>query len=720
MAKRAIASLAAVLVLSWVVPLLPAQQPNQEAIAHVKRGMQARREHRLDEAVREFREALRLGLNMAEVHAELGLALHRQGDLSAAVASFSKALEMKPGLTGVFSLLGYDLLMLGQAAEALPYLKQAVEAAPGDGKLKSWLGLAYLRSGDSQRAVETLTAVRAAQPDDIDVLLYLIEAHRAVLKEAAASRTEITASQQAALDELLAEVSRLDPERVEEVLTPKPGPAPASPPTATDNPAAAKDLGHLIRQECTQCHKWTPPGILPKKAWFGKTAKMFGLASDGLLASMGRSMREVELGDAAAYFQKLAPPGLDTPPLEFSPHAGIRLTPRRLVGVPPSDRLPGTANVRLLDVFADIEGEEIIACDMISGWVSWADPRSAERQLKGIARLSNPDHAEAVDLDQDGLMDLVVADLGEVMPSDKTEGAVVWLRQTADRQFEIHRLIENTGRVADVQSADFDADGDLDLVVAEFGWITVGRILYLENQSNGTTPDTPTFKPITLDERTGSIHVPVVDLNGDGKPDFLALISQHHETVVAFLNQGGGRFEKRDIFVAPHPHWGTSGIEVVDFDKDGDADVLLTNGDTMDDMIRFKPYQGVAWLENRGQLEFTHHAIGRYYGAMRAEAGDLDGDGDLDVVASSWIPELSETERQAMSLPGVVWFERKEDGSFEPHPLIDDACDHPTVELGDVNGDGRLDVITGTAWLGTPPTGREPTAVEVWVQQDAP
>ena len=719
-ARRALASLAVVVGLSWIVPQLPAQQPNREAIAHVKRGMQARQEHRLDEAVRELREALRLGLNIAEVHAELGLVLHRQGDLSGAVASFSKALDLKPGLTGVFSLLGYDLLMLGQAAQALPYLEQAVRATPTDSKLKAWLGLAYLRSGDSQHAVETLREVRAAQPDDVDVLLYLIEAHQRALDDVAASQADVAAAHRAALDKLRVEVSRLDLERARTVFESERKPVDSSPNLSTAGSIESKDLGHLIRQECTQCHKWTPPGILPKKAWFGKTVKMFGLANDGLLASTGRSMRQVELGPAAAYFQKLAPAELDTPPLELSPSGSIRLTSNNFVGAPPSDRLPGTANVRLLDLFGGIEGRQIVACDMISGWVSWADPQSGEKQLKGIARLSNPDHVEAVDLDQDGLMDLVVADLGEVMPSDKTEGAVVWLRQTADRQFETHRLIESIGRVADVQAADFDADGDLDLVVAEFGWITVGRILYLENQSSGANPGSPTFQPITLDERTGTIHVPVVDLNDDGKPDFLALISQHHEVVVAFINQGAGRFEKRDIFVAPHPHWGTSGIEVVDFDKDGDSDVLLTNGDTMDDMIRFKPYQGVAWLENRGQLEFTHHAIGRYYGAMRAEAGDMDGDGDLDVVASSWIPELSESERQAMNLPGVVWFERMEDGSFEPHTLIDDSCDHPTLEIGDVNGDGRLDVITGTAWLGTPPTGREPAAVEVWVQRDVP
>ena len=56
-----------------------------------------------------------------------------------------------------------------------------------------------------------------------------------------------------------------------------------------------------------------------------------------------------------------------------------------------------------------------------------------------------------------------------------------------------------------------------------------------------------------VDERHGAIHVPVCDLNGDGRPDFVALISQEHETVVAFLNEGGGRFRKETLYTAPHP-----------------------------------------------------------------------------------------------------------------------------------------------------------------------
>ena len=107
--------------------------------------------------------------------------------------------------------------------------------------------------------------------------------------------------------------------------------------------------------------------------------------------------------------------------------------------------------------------------------------------------------------------------------------------------------------------------------------------------------------PRVLDRRTGAIHVPIADLNKDGKPDFVALLAQEHESVVAFINTGQGlTFERRrPIYAAPHPNWGSSGIELVDLDKDGDLDVLYTHGDTFDDFV-LKPYHGIQWLENTG------------------------------------------------------------------------------------------------------------------------
>ena len=61
-------------------------------------------------------------------------------------------------------------------------------------------------------------------------------------------------------------------------------------------------------------------------------------------------------------------------------------------------------------------------------------------------------------------------------------------------------------------------------------------------------------------------------------------------------------------------------------------DVLLTNGDMLDEFL-LKPYHGIQWLENRGQYPFTEHTLAALNGVLRAQAVDLDGDGDLDVVA---------------------------------------------------------------------------------------
>ena len=318
----------------------------------------------------------------------------------------------------------------------------------------------------------------------------------------------------------------------------------------------------------------------------------------------------------------------------------------------------------------------------------------------------------------DGRTDLLIADLGWPKPTDQRTGSVVWLRRTGNREFEVHRLLTGIGRVAHVQAADFDGDGDLDVIVAEFGWRTVGGILYLENESR---PEEPSklgpgdFRSVELDGRTGAIHIPIVDLDRDGRLDFIALLSQEHEAVVAFLNRGPGIFDKKILFTAPHPHWGSSGLEVVDLDQDGDLDVLFTHGDTLDAMAEMRPYHGLSWLENRGGLSFVHHQVDVYYGALRAEAGDLDGDGDLDLVAASYFPNLTEERRRQYKLSGLVWYEQTRPGSFQPRSLTDLPCDYITLELGDTDGDGRTDIILGN--FGLAREGVEWELVQIWRQR---
>jgi hypothetical protein len=228
----------------------------------------------------------------------------------------------------------------------------------------------------------------------------------------------------------------------------------------------------------------------------------------------------------------------------------------------------------------------------------------------------------------------------------------------------------------------------------------------LENKT--TSYDHPSFTEHVVDPRPGSIHAIPTDLNGDGHLDMVVLIAQQFETVMAYLGTGAGfEFTPREIYTAPHPNWGSSGIELVDLDGDGDTDVLYTHGDTFDDQI-IKPYHGIQWLENTGAFPFVEHRLADLPGVFRAQAGDLDGDGDLDVVACAFIAGGSNLDESSM--PSLVWLEQVRAGVFERRTLERTAPRHATLDLADVDGDGDLDIVVGNFMT----DGRAAAYVEVW------
>src|SRR5262249_32109537 len=154
----------------------------------------------------------------------------------------------------------------------------------------------------------------------------------------------------------------------------------------------------------------------------------------------------------------------------------------------------------------------------------------------------------------------------------------------------------------------------------------------------------------------------------DGKPDFVALIAQEHEAVVAFLNEGGGRFRAETLYAAPHPAYGSSGIQLVDLNRDGKLDVLYTNGDVLDAPHLLKPYHSVQGRDTRPadwkKPPSVHHPIGGMYGVHRAVAADLRGDGRPDVVAVSYLPPEHFPQREPLKLDSVVLFEQVAPGKF--------------------------------------------------------
>ena len=403
----------------------------------------------------------------------------------------------------------------------------------------------------------------------------------------------------------------------------------------------------------------------------------------------------VEWQAIVKYYEARAPEKLPLPASWPDPDGRLPFSRRAIPG-PAGSSNHAVANVRLIDMNRDGR-PSVVVSDMRSGIVYALGIEREPASIVTLGRLSNPAHATPVDLDRDGQLDLLLADLGSFVPGDHDRGAAVWLRARKDGTYAAV-TIKRGPRVADVEAADFDDDGRLDLAIASFGWRRTGDLTILKNET--LDPDQPTFAPHLIDKRTGAIHTIPADLDRDGRSDLITLFAQEHETVVAFLNRGGLRFEARSVYSAPHPNWGSSGIEAVDLDQDGDLDVVMTNGDMFDDQI-LKPYHGIQWLENRGTFPFTEHTLASLPGVQRAETADLDGDGDLDIAACVVVPSQDPAARR---LPSVVWLEQTLPGRFVLHVLESGVPAHATLDVGDPDRDGDVDIVVGNFSLDTPVT----------------
>ena len=242
-----------------------------------------------------------------------------------------------------------------------------------------------------------------------------------------------------------------------------------------------------------------------------------------------------------------------------------------------------------------------------------------------------------------------------------------------DPVFDEAPPLSTPARTFHAVTADVDADGDQDVVSADYGADTVS---WYEN--DGGSPPLWTRRvvdPFAL----GPERVAVGDLDGDGDLDVLA--SNFNDEAVFWYENGGASTGWIKRFVSPIGAWG---VHTADLDGDGDVDGI--GGNRWDNTPEHK---GVEWYENSGASPptFTVRRISTgFVDAPSVHAADVDGDGDTDVLSV-------DTFRDS-----VYWFENS--GTRPPawtqRTITAAADDAFSVFPADLDGDGDVDVLSAS------------------------
>ena len=253
---------------------------------------------------------------------------------------------------------------------------------------------------------------------------------------------------------------------------------------------------------------------------------------------------------------------------------------------------------------------------------------------------------------------------------------------------------------------DYDNDGAIDIYLCLNGWSGPMANRLFRNRGDGTFEDVSRQAGVA-DPGSGFVSL-WGDLDNDGDLDLVVGngVLRDGSTTQIYRNNGNGTFANvtRQAGLAEPPEFGTIGVALGDYDRDGDLDLYINGWDPAPNRL----------YRNNGNLSFTE--VARQAGAVQpAHAGyvcfffDYDNDGYPDLLATSlgtWpavlaglqrtysVPNLEAVDRNAPRL-----FRNNRDGTFTD-ATWESRLYFPVGSMGagvaDVDNDGYMDIFFGT------------------------